>query len=103
MAIPKAKFIGLSSADSDVYSLPRTVGIKLNQEHVSWAKELLKCPWFQKKPWKEEIKRMRASGRKRELLDTARADSHCWASALGHASDRPRSSGRDTSGSGRRC
>src|SRR5438874_1040459 len=40
MAIPKAKFIGLSSADPDAYGLPRNVGIKLNDKDVSRAKEL---------------------------------------------------------------
>ena len=58
MAIPKAKFIGLSSADPDRYGLPRNVGIKLNDKDVGRAKELLKYRWFQKKPWQDEIKRM---------------------------------------------
>ena len=58
MAIPKAKFIGLSSADPDRYGLPRNVGIKLNDKDIGRAKELLSYPWFQKKPWQEEIKRM---------------------------------------------
>ncbi len=58
MAIPKAKFIGLSSADPDRYGLPRNVGIKLNDKDISRAKELLKYRWFQKKPWQDEIKRM---------------------------------------------
>src|SRR3977135_366188 len=31
MAIPKAKFIGLSSADAEAYELPRNVGIKRKQ------------------------------------------------------------------------
>ena len=41
MAIPKAKFIGLSSADPDRYGLPRNVGIKLNDKDISRAKELI--------------------------------------------------------------
>ena len=57
MAIPKAKFIGLSSADPDRYGLPRNVGIKLNDKDISRAKELLKYRWFQKKAWQDEIKR----------------------------------------------
>ncbi|MGZ8375169.1 MAG: DNA topoisomerase IV subunit A, partial [Nitrospira sp.] len=32
MAIPKAKFVGLSSADPERYELPRNVGIKLNEK-----------------------------------------------------------------------
>jgi DNA topoisomerase-6 subunit A len=63
MAIPKAKFIGLSSADPDAYGLPRTVGIKLYHKDVSRAKELLKCRW-----------RMLASGLKYELDALANKD-----------------------------
>jgi DNA topoisomerase-6 subunit A len=51
MAIPKAKVIGLSSADPDGYGLPRNAGIKLNDKDISRAKELLKYRWFQKQPW----------------------------------------------------
>jgi DNA topoisomerase-6 subunit A len=43
MAIPKAKFIGLSTADPHRCGLPRDVGIKLNDKDVGRAKELLKC------------------------------------------------------------
>src|SRR3989440_3179342 len=34
MAIPKAKFIGLSSSDPEAYGLPRNVGIKLNDKDI---------------------------------------------------------------------
>src|ERR1043166_8392117 len=74
MAIPKAKFIGLSSADPDRYGLPRNVGIKLNDKDTSRAKELLRYRWFQKKPWQEEIKRMLGSGLKYELDALANKD-----------------------------
>src|SRR5262252_5014393 len=74
MAIPKAKFIGLSSADPDRYGLPRNVGIKLNDKDVSRAKELLKYRWFEKKPWQEEIKRMLGAGLKYELDALANKD-----------------------------
>src|ERR671936_2443325 len=49
MAIPKAKFLGLSSADPEAYELPRDVGIKLNDKDIARAKELTKYRWFQKK------------------------------------------------------
>src|SRR3954463_7755957 len=74
MAIPKAKFIGLSSADPEHYGLPRNVGIKLNEKDTARAKELLRYRWFQKKPWQEEIKRMLASGLKYELDALANKD-----------------------------
>jgi DNA topoisomerase-6 subunit A len=74
MAIPKAKFIGLSSADPEAYGLPRNVGIKLNEKDIARARELLNYTWFQKKPWQEEIKRMLASGLKYELDALANKD-----------------------------
>jgi len=74
MAIPKAKFIGLSSADPEKYELPRNVGIKLNEKDISRAKELMNYAWFQKKPWQAEIKRMLASGLKFELDALANKD-----------------------------
>jgi DNA topoisomerase-6 subunit A len=74
MAIPKAKFIGLSSGDPEAYKLPRNVGIKLNDKDVSRAKELLNYAWFQKKPWQLEIKRMLSSGLKYELDALANKD-----------------------------
>jgi DNA topoisomerase-6 subunit A len=74
MAIPQAKFIGLSSADPDRYGLPRNVGIKLNDKDVGRAKELLKYRWFQKQGWQAEIKRMLSSGLKYELDALANKD-----------------------------
>jgi DNA topoisomerase-6 subunit A len=74
MAIPQAKFIGLSSGDPEAYKLPRNVGIKLNEKDISRAKELLNYAWFQKKPWQAEIKRMLGSGLKYELDALANKD-----------------------------
>jgi DNA topoisomerase-6 subunit A len=74
MAIPKAKFIGLSSADPEAYGLPRNVGIKLNDKDIARARELLAYAWFQKKPWQEEIKRMLSIGLKYELDALANKD-----------------------------
>jgi DNA topoisomerase VI subunit A len=74
MAIPKAKFIGLSSADPERYGLPRNVGIKLNEKDIARAKELLNYQWFQKPAWQTEIKRMLTSGLKYELDALANKD-----------------------------
>ncbi len=74
MAIPDAKFIGLSSFDPEKHKLPRNVGIKLNDKDVSRAKELMAYPWFQKKEWQKEIKHMLASGLKYELDALANKD-----------------------------
>jgi len=74
MAIPKAKFIGLSSADPEKYGLPRNVGIKLNDKDINRAKELMNYAWFQKKEWQKEIKGMLSSGLKFELDALANKD-----------------------------
>jgi DNA topoisomerase-6 subunit A len=74
MAIPKAKFIGLSSADPERYGLPRNVGIKLNDKDVARAKELMNYQWFKKPAWQVEIKRMLTSGLKYELDALANKD-----------------------------
>jgi DNA topoisomerase-6 subunit A len=74
MAIPKAKFVGLSSADPENYELPRNVGIKLNEKDIARAKELMNYQWFQKPAWQAEIKRMLASGLKYELDALANKD-----------------------------
>src|SRR5688500_3888866 len=55
MAIPDAKFVGLSSFDAEKHGLPRNVGIKLNDKDISRAKELMAYEWFQKKEWQKEI------------------------------------------------
>jgi DNA topoisomerase-6 subunit A len=74
MAIPKAKFMGLSSADPARYELPRNVGIKLNEKDIARAKELMNYEWFQKPAWQAEIKRMLTSGLKYELDALANKD-----------------------------
>jgi len=74
MAIPKAKFMGLSSADPERYELPRNVGIKLNEKDIARAKELMNYQWFQKPAWQAEIKRMLTSGLKYELDALANKD-----------------------------
>jgi DNA topoisomerase-6 subunit A len=67
MAIPAARFIGLSSFDAVKFKLDKVHLIKLAQEDISRAKQILEYPWFQKKPWQEEIKQMLATGVKYEL------------------------------------
>jgi DNA topoisomerase-6 subunit A len=74
MAIPDAKFIGLSSFDPEKHDLPRNVGIKLNPNDIRRAKELKNYPWFQKKEWQKEINKMLESGLKYELDALANKD-----------------------------
>jgi DNA topoisomerase-6 subunit A len=67
MAVPQARFIGLSSYDAITYELPRNVMIRLDDGDVRRAKEIMAYPWFQKKHWQKEIKNMLKMGVKLEL------------------------------------
>ena len=68
LAIPAARFIGMSAFDRDTFDISNSVTIELNSKDISRAKEIAKYPWFaKKKPWKKEIDRMLKSGVKMEL------------------------------------
>jgi len=67
MAVPAARFIGMSSFDAERYDVPTAVTIKLNDRDISRAKEIARYPWFAKRPWQKEIKHMLKRGLKLEL------------------------------------
>jgi DNA topoisomerase-6 subunit A len=67
MAVPAARFIGLSSFDKLTYKLPSNVAIKMDEGDVNRAKQMLAYPWFQAKQWQQEIQEMVKSGVKFEL------------------------------------
>src|SRR5512147_1429280 len=62
MAVPDARFIGLSSFDKDKYKLPTEVAIKMNDQDNNRARQMLAYPWFQAKQWQREIQEMVRSG-----------------------------------------
>jgi DNA topoisomerase-6 subunit A len=67
MAVPEARFIGLSSFDKDKYALPTNVTIRMTDEDNSRAKQMLAYPWFQRKEWQREIQHMVKVGVKLEI------------------------------------
>lgn len=67
MAIPAARFIGMSSYDADRFDIPKQIPMPLKDEDIRRAKEILEYPWFQSKPWQKEIKHMLSLGVKLEL------------------------------------
>ncbi|MCK4429154.1 MAG: DNA topoisomerase IV subunit A [Candidatus Aenigmarchaeota archaeon] len=67
MAVPDAKFIGLSSFDKEKYKLPNEVTIKLNEGDKKRIKEILNYKWFQDKSWRNEMEHMLKQGVKLEL------------------------------------
>jgi len=67
MAVPDARFVGLSSFDKDAYKLPSNVSIKMNDGDNDRAKQMLAYPWFKQARWQREIQEMVRSGLKFEL------------------------------------
>jgi DNA topoisomerase-6 subunit A len=67
MAVPSARFVGLSSFDKDKYKLPMNVAIKMDDGDVARARQMLGYPWFADKRWQREIQEMVRSGVKFEL------------------------------------
>jgi len=67
MAVPDARFVGLSSFDRAKYELPTNVAIKMEDRDNSRARQMLAYPWFKKAHWQREIQEMVRSGLKFEL------------------------------------
>ena len=67
MAVPKARFIGLSSFDKSKYKIPSGLAIRMNDEDNARAKQMLGYRWFQDKKWQREVDEMVRSGQKFEI------------------------------------
>jgi DNA topoisomerase-6 subunit A len=67
MAVPDARFVGLSSFDKIQYQLPTNVAIKMEDRDNARARQMLAYPWFRKAHWQREIQEMVKSGLKFEL------------------------------------
>jgi len=67
MAVPSARFIGLSSFDAEKYALPSNVTIRLDETDEKRAKQMLAYPWFERKEWQRELQQMMKLGVKLEL------------------------------------
>ncbi len=67
MAVPEARFLGLSSFDAEKYALPGNVTIRLDETDEKRAKQMLAYPWFHRKEWQKELQHMMHRGVKLEL------------------------------------
>jgi len=68
MAVPDAKFIGVSSFDYERCGLSDDVKIALDQTDIDRAKQIMEYPWFKnKRHWQREIKKMLQNGFKMEV------------------------------------
>ncbi len=67
MAVPTARFLGMSSYDAAEFDISPSVTIRLNDKDIARAKEIMAYPWFQDRRWQREIKHMLKLGVKLEL------------------------------------
>jgi DNA topoisomerase-6 subunit A len=68
MAVPDARFIGVSSFDYERCGLTDDVKLDLDANDIKRAKQILNYPWFQgKRHWAREIRKMLANGFKMEV------------------------------------
>ena len=68
MAVPDAKFIGVSSFDYDRCGLSDDVKIELDASDIKRAKQIAEYPWFRKnKRWQREIGKLLQNGFKMEV------------------------------------
>ena len=55
LAVPKARFLGVTTSDIYRYKIPKRYIIKATEHDLKRARELMKYPWFQKKQWRKEF------------------------------------------------
>jgi len=67
LALPGARFIGMSTYDYQEFKLPEDVKIDMQATDIARAKEMLAYPWFAHKQWQREISAMIEMGFKMEL------------------------------------
>ena len=67
LALPDARFVGLTIADVDKFGIDTNVTIKLNENDKKRVKELMKYIWFKPKKWQTELKNMIKKNYKLEL------------------------------------
>lgn len=67
MAVPSAKFLGISSFDAENFNLPNEVAIRMDDGDHKRIKQMLEYPWFQDRKWRRELEAMAKNGRKYEI------------------------------------
>lgn len=67
MAVPKARFLGLSSFDKKTFKIPDSAAIKLTQEDKGRATQIMDYTWFKEEKWQDEMAEMLRTNNKYEL------------------------------------
>ncbi|AKU92064.1 DNA topoisomerase IV subunit A [Vulgatibacter incomptus] len=67
MAVPGARFVGISSFDPERYRLPDETAIRMDDGDHKRIKQMLEYPWFEKKQWRRELEAMASNNKKYEI------------------------------------
>lgn len=67
LALPSAKFLGLTTLDLKKFKIDESVTIKLNDKDKKRIKELMKYVWFKPIEWQNELRNMLNQNYKLEL------------------------------------
>lgn len=67
LALPNARYIGMSTFDYDKYGLGDSAKLVLEKDDIARAKQMLGYPWFAAKHWQREINGMLEAGFKMEI------------------------------------
>ncbi len=67
MAVPGARFVGISSFDAERYKLPDETSIRMDDGDHKRIKQMLDYPWFANKKWRRELEAMAKNNKKYEI------------------------------------
>lgn len=67
MAVPGARFVGISSVDAERYALPDETAIRMDEGDHRRIRQMLEYPWFQHKKWRKELETMAKNNKKYEI------------------------------------
>jgi len=67
MAVPGARFVGISSFDAERYKLPEETSIRMDEGDHKRIRQMLDYPWFENKKWRRELEAMAKNNRKYEI------------------------------------
>jgi len=67
MAVPRARFVGISSMDAERYGIPEETAIRMDEGDHRRIRQMLEYPWFQHKKWRRELEMMAKNNKKYEI------------------------------------
>ena len=67
MAVPDAKFLGVSIFDVNRFAIPNSTSIKLEDGDIQKCEQIKAYPWFKQQEWQKEINEMLRVKKKYEI------------------------------------